>query len=232
MWPEDMSSYIDYWIKTGNLTVQHCDSDLFQNKSFKQDDHKFVRKCHISLFERKTRNGELIKRSWLCFSPSNGHIYCFVCKLFSNVRTQFTHGGFYDWKNSANRLVDHEMSKAHLNAVIDFATRSKKVGRIDEELARQAEDVAKYWREVLRRLISVIIFISERGLAFRGENETLGSPNNGNYLGLLELISEYDDFLKNHIKQHGNRGSGHTNYLSSTICEQFVELVGKRVLMK
>lgn len=89
--------------------------------------------------------------------------------------------------------------------------------------------MAKYWREVVRRLISVIIFISERGLAFRGENETLGSPNNGNYLGLLELISEYDDFLKNHIKQHGNSGSGHTNYLSSTICETFVELVGKRV---
>lgn len=144
------------------------------------------------------------------FSPSNGHIYCFVCKLFSNVRTQFTHGGFCDWKNSANRLVDHEMSKAHFNAVIDFATRSKKVGRMDEELARQAEDVAKYWREVLRRLISVIIFIRERGFTFRGENETLGSPNNGKYLGLLELISEYDDFLKNHIKQHGNRGSGHT----------------------
>lgn len=68
MWPEDMSSYIDYWIKTGNLTAQHCDSDLFEKKSFQQDDHKFVRKCHISLFERKTRNGELIKRSWLCFS--------------------------------------------------------------------------------------------------------------------------------------------------------------------
>ena len=30
------------------------------------------------------------------------------------------------------------------------------MGRIDQELTRQAEDVAKYWREVLTRLISVI----------------------------------------------------------------------------
>ena len=78
-------------------------------------------------------------------------------------------------------------------------------------------------------MISVIVFISARGLAFRGENETLGSPRNGNYLGILELVAEYDEFLRDHIKAHGNRGSGHTNYLSSTICEEVVQIIGKRV---
>lgn len=230
VWPETMTrENIDFFIKMGATTLQNCDNDLFENKSFLQKDANFIRKCQISFFERKTCNGEIIKRSWHCFSPSDGHIYCFVCKLFSQTRTQFTHGGYCDWKNAANRLMEHETSKNHLNAVINFARRSKEVGHMDIKLAQQAEDVARYWREVLKRLIRVIIFISERGLSFRGDDEALGSPRNGNYLGIIELLAKFDDFLSEHIKKHGNRGSGHTNFLSSTICEELIEIIGLRV---
>ena len=58
----------------------------------------------------------------------------------------------------------------------------------------------------------------------------LGSAANKNYLGMLELVAENDDFLKQHIQKHATLGSGHTNYLSSTICEELVQLKGKRVL--
>ena len=92
-----------------------------------------------------------------------------------------------------------------------------------------AEQVENYWLSVLKRLISVIKFPCERGLALRGENEIMGSAANGNYLGMLELLAQYDDFLKQHIQMHANLGSGHTNYLSSTICEELVQLMGKRV---
>ena len=54
--------------------------------------------------------------------------------------------------------------------------------------------------------------------------------SNGNYLGILELLAIYDDFLKKHIQEHANRGSGHINYLSSTICEQIIEMMDTRVL--
>lgn len=142
---------------------------------------------------------------------------------------QLTHGGYCDWINAAVRLIEHETSKLHLNAVIDYAGRTKRFGQIDQELTNQAEKGANYWREVLKRLISVIVFISERGLAFRGENETLGSTRNGNYLRILELLAEYDEFLRGHLETHGNRGSGHTNYLSSTLCEEVVNIIGKQV---
>src|SRR6218665_3824380 len=78
-------------------------------------------------------------------------------------------------------------------------------------MTRQLEEVENYWREVLKRIIGVITFICECGLALRGGNETIGSPNNCNYLGMLEFIAEYDDFLRQHIQEHANRGSGHTN---------------------
>jgi len=82
----------------------------------------------------------------------------------------------------------------------------------------------------LTRLISVIKFLCKRGLALRGDDELVGSKSNGNYLGLLELLAEYDDFLKKHIQEKGNCGSGHTNYLSSNICEQLIQCMGHQVL--
>lgn len=72
--------------------------------------------------------------------------------------------------------------------------------------------------------------MSERGLAFRGSDENINSPNNGNYLGILELISKYDPFLTGHFKEHINKGSGHVHYLSPTICEELIEIMAKEVL--
>jgi hypothetical protein len=36
--------------------------------------------------------------------------------------------------------------------------------------------------------MEVIKFIALRGLAFRGDHETLGSEHNGNFLGILEFF--------------------------------------------
>ena len=44
---------------------------------------------------------------------------------------------------------------------------------------------------------------------------------------LLELLSEYDDFLKQHLQKHASCGSGHTNHLSSTIIEELGEWAKK-----
>ncbi|XP_004205777.1 zinc finger MYM-type protein 1-like [Hydra vulgaris] len=145
------------------------------------------------------------------------------------VRSQFTHSGFCDRKHATDRLSSHEQSKDHIEAVWKTASRAKIAGRIDSELAHEMDRHEHYWQSLLKRLISVLKFVCERGLALRGDNETIGSPNYGNYLGLLEL-TEYDDFLGQHIKNLASCGSGHTNYLSSTVCEELVRLMGNRVL--
>ena len=75
----------------------------------------------------------------------------------------------------------------------------------------QAE--TKYWRAVLTRVIDVMIFLSSRGLAIRGSDEKLGSVHNGNFLGIVELLSKYDSFLASHLAQYGNKGCGSTSYL-------------------
>ena len=61
----------------------------------------------------------------------------------------------------------------------------------------------RFWRNVLERLIDIALFLSERNLAFRGSEEVLGSPHNGNFLGIFELLArdlilkELQDRIKN-----------------------------------
>ncbi len=38
-------------------------------------------------------------------------------------------------------------------------------------------------------------------MAFRGHSAVFGNPSNGNYLVILELISQFDSFLKAHIEK-------------------------------
>lgn len=56
--------------------------------------------------------------------------------------------------------------------------------------------------------------------------------HNGNFLGILELISLFDPFLANHISDYGNKGSGHTSYISSFTVREIISLMASTVLEK
>lgn len=76
------------------------------------------------------------------------------------------------------------------------------MGTEDALLRQQRDAEGKYWKEVSRRIVAVIKFLSERGLAFMmNNNEHLCSSSNGSYLGLLELIAQFDPFLKEHTEK-------------------------------
>ena len=75
--------------------------------------------------------------------------------------------------------------------------------------------------------METIKFLAQRGLSFRGSQETFGSNSNGNYLGALELIAKFDPFLAQHIQKYGGAGKGIASYLSKTTCEELIELMVK-----
>jgi len=108
------------------------------------------------------------------------------------------------------------------NATTKWLLRVNSTILINKEMRRQISVETEYWQEVLKRVISVIKFLTSRGLPFRGDKEVFGVNNNGNYLGILELISEHNTFLRNHIEMHGNKGIGHPSYLSKTICNELI----------
>lgn len=184
-----------------------------------------------SAFTRVLPNGEVVSRDWLVYSPAKTCVFCFPCILFSSDRSiKLCTSGDNDWKNITQNLKSHETSTKHIDSVLTLAHRSAAVGRIDAELHKNMIEQHKYWKNVLTRCVATIAFLCERGLPLRGSNEIIGSSNNGNYLGILELISQFDPFLSQHIRQHANRGRGHASYLSKTICEELVTLMGHKVL--
>ena len=74
--------------------------------------------------------------------------------------------------------------------------------------------------------LQVVLFLGERGLAFRGDSQRIGDPNNGNFLGILELIGQYDKILGDHLSkvkesQQSNRRL-QVHYLSAEIQNEFI----------
>ena len=60
------------------------------------------------------------------------------------------------------------------------------------------------WRQILHRVIDVVLFLGERGLAFHEISDRIGDINNGNFFGILELISHYDHIWENHFQKVKN----------------------------
>lgn len=213
----------DYFVKNG--FNQNKDGDFEQSKRVYPDKNRFLNKA---LFDRKLA-GDLVNRGYLVYSPSQGSLFCGPCKLFCLTSSQFSDSGFSDWKHGYQRVKEHENSHAHLDSVLTYKRRAAEMGKIDNQLQTQIEEEVKYWRAVLQRVVAVIKKLASRGLAFRGEDELVGSTNNGNYMMCLELIAEFDPFLKAHIDRHGNPGQGKSSYLSSTICDELIEIMGRSV---
>jgi hypothetical protein len=102
-------------------------------------------------------------------------------------------------------------------------------GRLDSKLLVQIDHEKIYWGRVLEKVVFIIKTLASPGLPFRGQEEIFGSPKNGNYMMLLELLSEFDSFLAQHISKYSNFGIGSTSYLASTICEEIINLMAKKV---
>ena len=230
-WPQQLcKASIEYWISKGSAELQHCNKETLDMYSVRQQSGVVTRKCTPGMFKRCNQSRETVHRTWLCFSPSTGKVYCFACRIMNAAKTSLTFYGFTNWKHASTVLAEHETSHDHVRCIIELAKLTKGVSRIDDDLEKQAVYEERYWHCLLQRLVSVIKFICERGLALHGDNESIGSPHNGNYLGILELLAEYDDFLKEHLQKFAGKGTGHSSYLSSTICNELIEVMGNKVL--
>jgi hypothetical protein len=53
-------------------------------------------------------------------------------------------------------------------------------------------------------MIAVITISAPRELALRGHNQTIGSVRNADYMHIMKLLSQFDQFLCEHIKKDYN----------------------------
>lgn len=162
--------------------------------------------------KRILANGEIVQRDWVLYSPSNNSIFCFVCRLFGPhaANDSFATVGFTNFHNIIRAFKLHENSKQHGLNELKYKERSKQKNArtLDTCILNQSQMEREYWKSIFQRIVAVIKFLGSRGLSFRGTNQTCGSNQNGNFLGILDLLSQFDPLLASHIAKYGNKGQG------------------------
>ncbi|KAF2900311.1 hypothetical protein ILUMI_05876, partial [Ignelater luminosus] len=121
---------------------------------------------------RKLSNGEIIYRPWIIYSELINKIFCFYCRLFGNDTTSaLTTTGFDNWPNVHNRLAEHEKLKGHLAAMLNCSELQKRfsvkdtIDKVQQKLFNQEK---MRLRQVFERFVSVVQFLAEGNLTFRG----------------------------------------------------------------
>lgn len=65
-----------------------------------------------------------------------------------------------------------------------------------------------HWKNISEHTVASILYVAEHDLAFYGSSSTLYATHNGNFLGLIVFIANFDPILKGHIS--------HTSFASET----------------
>ncbi|VVC30713.1 Hypothetical protein CINCED_3A008393 [Cinara cedri] len=69
--------------------------------------------------------------------------------------------------------------------------------RVESQLKKQILSETEKWKYILKRLLNVTI--SSFRAVFRGSSTQISEVNNGNFLGLLELLGRYDEIPREHL---------------------------------
>jgi len=91
----------------------------------------------------------------------------------------------------SQKIISHEISGPHLDAMQLRLVWTNNC-TIDKELEVHISNEAKYWRDVLKRIIKIILSLTAGNLALRG-NETKQFCE-GNLLRTVKLFAEFGHF--------------------------------------
>ena len=143
-------------------------------------------------YKRVLPNGESVSPSWLVYSGESDQVFCFCCKLFGKTLSPFC-SGLNTWEGFSKKLKDHENGISHQKCCSQWMLLTEGIrnsSTIDKREMNIFFNERRFWKNVLERLIDIALFLSERNLAFRGSEEVLGSPDNGNFRVYLSFWQE------------------------------------------
>lgn len=141
--------------------------------------------CHLSMkfLCRKLENGEVLKQCWLLYSESTNLAFCFCCKLFDlNPKSSLAFEGA-KWLE-AHTSDSHVSWKVHshfnsFQTWVKAEQRLKLDNCIDMELQHVIQQETKQWEKVIKRLMSIILYLSKNNMAFRGSSDRLFTGTTG-----------------------------------------------------
>lgn len=187
------------------------------------------RAFNVSYYKRKLSNSEILDREWLIYSKSTDSVFCFCCSLFCISKTSMSLGNS-DWSNLTKILSRHESSINHHKSFNDWKQMEmaiRKETTIDKHQLKIIEAEKLRWINVLKRIISVIKLLSSQNLAFRGSSDKLFTKHNGNFLKMIELLGEFDETMKDHLKKVKSKET-YNHYLGKNTQNEIINLLAHK----
>lgn len=194
---------------------------------------KLGRRFSAVFYSRVLPNGEMCDREWLVYSKGLNRVFCFCCKKFGKGRARghLANEGFSDWIHLSIRLREHETGAEHLQNMVtwhELCLRLQQNKTIDSAARQQLEKEKDHWRKVLLRILLIVKFLVKHNLAFRGTNSKLYQNSNGNFLGLVEMLAEFDPVIQEHVRCITNDET-HTHYLGHGIQNELIHLIASAI---
>ncbi|XP_073362240.1 uncharacterized protein [Aegilops tauschii subsp. strangulata] len=215
---------IDILVQKGpkrDLSIEHGPTD------------KFGRRFSILAYTRVLSNGEKCDREWLVYSKVLDKVFYFCCKLLrkGHVRGQLANDGFSDWHHLISRLKEHENGREHvtnMSSWYDLRLRLEKNQTIDKVAQQELEKEREHWRKVLLRILLIVKFLAEHNIAFRGSNSKVYQDSNGNFLGLVQMLAEFDPVIKEHVDRITS-DKIRDHYLGPSIQNELINLLAAAI---
>ncbi|XP_068115939.1 zinc finger MYM-type protein 1-like [Hyperolius riggenbachi] len=201
---QDPGLWMDLSSKLRDYLVLHGPKQVKLARFPKDKKH---RSLHRKYYKRHLPNLETAERQWLMYSESRDAVFCFCCKLFPPKVpvSLLCSTGFSDWSNLIRNLESHERAEYHTMAFHkwkDLEIRLRLGLTIADTNRELIDSETQHWRKVLKRLMVLVRTMAMQNLAFRGNSDKIFQPNNGNFLKLVEAISEFDEQIKEKILAH------------------------------
>ncbi|XP_022870548.1 zinc finger MYM-type protein 1-like [Olea europaea var. sylvestris] len=125
---------------------------------------------------------------------------------------ELSNGGFNDWHNLYRSIKSHEGNEEHLRYMTSWIKLENR----------------EHWRHVLTRIIAIVKRLAKNILSFRGDDERLHVENNGLFLQIVEMVSEFDPVMQEHLRRAKAREIQHT-YIGKKIQNELIQLLANEV---
>ncbi|XP_016168437.1 zinc finger MYM-type protein 1-like [Arachis ipaensis] len=178
--------------------------------------------------------------SWLEYSPEKDVVYCLPCYLFgkhygarNDGKNTFSELGFSNWKKVNNGVncafVCHEGSIPNsphnlcVKSYDDLMAQSKHINKV---LDRHSDETIANNRLRLKTSINAIRWLSFQACAFRGDDESPGSLNRGNFIELIKLLASCNQNVNNVVLENA---PGNAQYISPSVQKDILHIFARKV---
>ncbi|KAL4090577.1 hypothetical protein QTP88_025382 [Uroleucon formosanum] len=148
--------------------------------------------------------------------------------------TPSVHDHTYCKGDNNKSIRKFKFAKVHLNATTSFQNFIKSKS-IDCQLnsaqivvLKKNEEERIKNRNIMRRLIDIVLLLGKTGKPFRGHDESILSNQKGMFREIIDLLARYDDVLKIHLLS----GPKNAQYMSNRIQNDLISSLHSVMIIK